>query len=241
MINVLHLYYDLMSLYGENGNVRAIAHELKRSNIKVNVDYKSLYDKIDFTKYDIVYIGSSDEENLLIALNDLKLRKEEITKYIESNKYLFLTGNAIYLFGSKLKTLDGDLDTLKVFNYKVEYLAEDAFKNASKLRIVGETRSTSKLINETIIGFQNRCGLIYNIKTPLFKTNTKYSNDNKSTSEGFIYKNVYATHNIGPLFIRNPYLLDYFLEKICKEKKLKYLKEEESTSKKAYKKYLDNY
>ena len=33
MINILHLYYDILNLYGENANPRAIVNELKRSKI----------------------------------------------------------------------------------------------------------------------------------------------------------------------------------------------------------------
>ena len=240
MINILHLYYDILNLYGENANVRAIAHELKRNRIKTNIDFKTVKDKIDFTKYDIVYIGSGDEENILLALTDLERRTEDIKKYIESDKYLFLTGNSMYLFGTKIKTLGSDVYGLGIFDYNVEYLTENTFKNASKLRIVGKTRSKCKFIKELVIGFQNRCGLIYNINTPLFTTDIKYSNDNNTNDEGFTYKNVYATENIGPLFIRNPYLLDYLLDKLCKEKNLNYKADNESTSKKAYKKYLES-
>ena len=68
----------------------------------------------------------------------------------------------------------------------------------------------------------------------------KYSNDGLNNQEGFTYKNVYATHIIGPLLIRNPYLTDYLLSKVCKSKKLKY-KSLDITAKEAYKKYLENF
>ena len=47
MINVLHLYYDLLNLYGENANTRCIKEELTRSNIKVKVDLKSINDNYE--------------------------------------------------------------------------------------------------------------------------------------------------------------------------------------------------
>ena len=77
MINILHLYYDLLNLYGENANTRCIVKNLERNNIKVNVDLKSIKDKVDFTKYDLVYISSGDEESLELALNDILRFKEE--------------------------------------------------------------------------------------------------------------------------------------------------------------------
>ena len=41
MIKILHLYYDLLNLYGENANTRCIEHMLKLNNISVNVDLKT--------------------------------------------------------------------------------------------------------------------------------------------------------------------------------------------------------
>lgn len=237
MINILHLYYDLLNLYGENANVRCLVNNLKRNNIKVTIDQKSIKDKIDFTKYDIIYIGSGDEESIELANEDILRFKDDLNKYIEKNNYLILTGNSMCLFGKYIKTNEKKIDSLNIFNYYSEYINESKFKNASVDRIVGEVKGTTNLIKEEIIGFQNRCDLIYNVKTPLFKVQEKYSNDNTNNDEGFTYKNVYATHTIGPLLIRNPYFTDYLLNKLCKEKKLKY-KIIEDTSKKAYKKYL---
>lgn len=240
MINVLHLYYDLLNLYGENANTRSIKYNLELNKIKVNVDLKSLNDEIDFEKYDLIYIGSGSEDNMKLALNDILKRKKEIKKFIESNKYLILTGSSMDLFGKHIKTLDDKLDALNIFDYYTEYLTETNLKNAAKNRIVGEIKATTDLINETIIGFQNRCDLVHNIKTPLFKTQTQYSNDLTNEEEGFTYKNVYATHIIGPLLIRNPYFIDYILTKLCNDKHLKY-KSLDETAKTAYKKYLENF
>ena len=177
MINVLHLYYDLLNLYGENANTRSIKYNLELNKIKVNIDLKSLNDEIDFNKYDLIYIGSGSEDNMKLALQDILKRKKEIKKFIESNKYLILTGSSMDLFGKHIKTLDDKLDALNIFDYYTEYLTETNLKNAAKNRIVGEIKATTDLINETIIGFQNRCDLVHNIKTPLFKTQIQYSNN----------------------------------------------------------------
>ena len=239
MINILHLYYDLLNLYGENGNTRCFTYNLERNKIKVNVDLKSLGDKVDFTKYDLIYISSGDEEAIELALIDILKYKDDLKKYIEDNKYLILTGNAITLFGRYIETSTQKLDALGIFDYYSKYIEKNSFKNASTDRIVGEIKAKTKLIKEEVIGFQNRCDLVYGVKTPLLKTESKYSNDGNSTNEGFTYKNVYATHTIGPLFIRNPYLTDYILDHLCKDKNLKY-KASDDTAKMAYKKYLNN-
>lgn len=240
MINVLHLYYDILNLYGENANTRCIYNELNRSKVKVSVDFKSINDNIDFTKYDIIYIGSGSEDNIKIVSKDILRYKDELKKYIESDKFLILTGNAMDLFGKFIETKDEKLDTLGIFDYYSKYITESNFKNASTDRIVGECSSTCKLIKEKLIGFQNRCDQVFDVSNNLFETDIKYSNDGTNAKEGFTYKNVYATHLIGPLLIRNPYFADYILNNLCKCKDLKYIIED-TTLKKAYKKYLENF
>ena len=175
MINVLHLYYDLLNLYGENANLRAIVHNLELNNIKVKVDLKTINDQIDFEKYDIVYIGQGSEENLLLALNDILKRRNDLINYIDNDKYMFLTGNAMCLFGSKINDNKSEIDALNIFDYKSNYLTKSTFKNASSDRIVGEVICTTNLIKHKVIGFQNRCDIISDIDTPIFKTDIKYS------------------------------------------------------------------
>ena len=240
MINVLHLYYDLLNLYGENANTRCIKYNLELNKIKVKIDYKSLNDQINFDNYDIVYIGSGSEDNMKLALEDILKRKNEIEKYIESGKYLIMTGSAMDLFGKFIETKNEKLDALHIFDYYTRYIKDVNLKNASKDRVVGEVRAKCQFIEEEIIGFQNRCDLVFGVKESLFKTSENYSNDLKNENEGFVYKNVYASHIIGPLLIRNPFFTDYILGKLCEEKKLKY-KSLDETSKIAYKKYLENF
>ena len=36
-IKIAHLYYDLMNLYGENGNIKALKKQLEEQNTSVKV------------------------------------------------------------------------------------------------------------------------------------------------------------------------------------------------------------
>ena len=85
-INILHLYYNLMNLYGDSGNIKAIIYSLAKQNVNTIVDWLSIEDDIDFSKYDLIYIGSGTERNQLIARDNILKYKDKyfIEKLIKS-------------------------------------------------------------------------------------------------------------------------------------------------------------
>ena len=219
-IYIGHLYYDLMNLYGENGNIKSIKYLLESQKIKVIIDNISLNDNIDFNKYDLIVIGCGTYNNLKLSLNHLKKYKKYINEYIESNKFILATGNSIELFGQKIN----DIEALKIFNY-----------NSKKLdkRIVGDCITTTNLIKTKIIGFQNRESYIDEITNNLFK----------DKDIGIKYKNFYGTYLLGPILIRNPEFAKYFVNELIKRKNKNYKikKYDLSLEKKAYNEYFKTY
>ena len=114
-MKIAYLYYDFLNLYGESGNIKIISNILKYNKIKHEILYLSLDDKLEFEKYDLVYIGSGTEDNLLIALKHLSKYKNDIKKYIEENKFMLVTGNSVDMFGKKIE----DTKALNIFDYEV--------------------------------------------------------------------------------------------------------------------------
>ena len=94
-INILYLYNDLMNLYGESGNIKAITNYLKEQNIKTNIIEKSIQDEITLEDIDLIYIGSGMENNQLLALEHLKNYKEQLKEYIENNGYMIIINHIL--------------------------------------------------------------------------------------------------------------------------------------------------
>ena len=117
-MKIAYLYYDFLNLYGESGNIKIISNILKYNKIKHEILYLSLDDELEFDKYDLVYIGSGTEDNLLIALKHLSKYKNDIKKYIEDNKFMLITGNSVDLFGQKIMA-DVTYDGLGIFDYNI--------------------------------------------------------------------------------------------------------------------------
>ena len=61
---IAYLYYDLMNLYGENGNIRYLEKRLKEQDIDVKIDLLSVPDKIDYEKYCTKITKENYENNL---------------------------------------------------------------------------------------------------------------------------------------------------------------------------------
>lgn len=226
MIKVLHLYYDLLNLYGEQGNILALKRAFKNQNVEIEVDYLSVQDKIDFKKYDLVYLGSGSTENLLIALEDIKRHKKELKKYIESKKVLLATGNSYLLFGQKIN----NLDALGIFDYYA----------ASSEKMAQE--SLMELYQEKdIIGFQNREFIVNNKRNHLFKVKEGLCDNLKSEYEGYHEYNFYGTFVIGPLLIRNPHFTNKLVKEIMEKNNLIYHEYEDKILVDAYNQYIKNF
>ena len=226
MIKVLHLYYDLLNLYGEQGNILALKRAFKNQNVEIEVDYLSVQDKIDFKKYELVYLGSGSAENLLIALEDIKRHKKELKKYIESKKVLLATGNSYLLFGQKIN----NMDALGIFDYYA----------ASSEKMAHE--SLMELYQEKdIIGFQNREFIVNNKRNHLFKVKEGLCDNLKSEYEGYHEYNFYGTFVIGPLLIRNPHFTNILVKEIMEKNNLIYHEYEDKILVDAYNQYIKNF
>ena len=196
-IHIAHLYYDLLNLYGENGNIKALKKALE-SKYDVYIHFLTIGDELDLSLYDFVYIGMGTEENMHIALEHLKQYKEQVKKYLEDGKILLATGNSFEMFGKYIQYRDEKIKALSLFDY---------YTISTDKRLVKESKLESKLIDKPIIGFQNRGS------QTVGKLNF--------LEDGYTYNNFYGTYLVGPLLVRNPELLRYFVEKITnKDEKL---------------------
>ena len=188
MLTIAMLYPHELTLYGENGNIKALTYALEKENIKYKLIQIEKEEKLDFSKYDFVYLGSGRENNLQEIKQRLLPYKEEIHKYIKTDKILLATGNAI----SILTFLD---------LYKVERYEK---------RKVYDVKATTSLCKGIIKGFQNTEYLISTTKNIIFNIEEGIGNHD-TMMEGFQYKNFYATSIIGPILARNDNLSQYFI------------------------------
>lgn len=210
IINIGHLYYDILNLYGASGDIKAMKNYLEKQNIKVNIKFITLNDDINLDNIDILYIGGGTENNQNLVLKHLKKYKKVIKTFIENNHLVLATNNALELFGKKID----DQESLGIFPFT---------STRVPFRIVDEALFKCSFLKEPIIGFQNQGSVIKDIKSNhLFEVIKGTGSYPKSPYEGYHYKNFYGTYLIGPLLARNPAFLTYLMNNLIKEKNKNY-------------------
>lgn len=227
VIKIAHMYYDLMNLYGECGNILALKEAFNRQNVKCEVELLTKGSKIDFSKYEIFYMGCGSEKNQEIVLQDIMRYKEEIKK-ISKKKTFIMTGNSYEIFGQSID----NKKALGIFPFKSKRIRK---------RIVGEQQFKTYFLDSLIIGFQNR-GSINDIdENHLFEVIKGNGDSQQSKFEGYHINNFYGTYLIGPLLIRNPELTDKIVENILHNYKHPFKKVTDTPDYIAYQEYINNF
>ena len=231
---IAHLYYDLMNLYGENGNIRYLVNRLEEVGIKTSLSFLTIDDEIDFNEYDLFYIGSGSEDNQLLVLNDLLKYKDNLKKAIKGNKFFLVTGNALELFGRQIRYTDKEpLQMTEVFDFVC---------NDDDMRIVGEQVYKFKELEDPIVGFENRLCTMSEYHAPLFEVISGCGYKPNVKQEGICEYNFYGTYLFGPILVRNPHFCDYLIKKIAEYNEIEIKEFNTDTSAyKAYKEYKKNF
>lgn len=203
-IKMLHLYHDIMNLYGDYGNIVILKKHLEDQGLHVILEKKTIGDAIRFEDYQFIFVGSGTEKNLNVVLEDLRRYQEELKNYVEKGGILLATGNSFEMFGNKLDANEG----LKIFDFEVK---------REKDRITSDIIYESKYFQNKIVGFVNKQTKLYHNMNPLFKVVFGVGENEKNDYEGVKYKNFYGTHVSGPILVRNPEILGSFVMNIGKK------------------------
>ena len=88
-MKLLHLYDDVMNLYGEYANVSVLARYLSDLGCEVQVDTLSLYDEAELDGYDFFFMGAGTERRQKLALERLLGRRDALKRLIAEGKVIY--------------------------------------------------------------------------------------------------------------------------------------------------------
>lgn len=226
VIKIAHLYYDLLNLYGESGNIKILKRFIERAGVDTEIHFLTIGDKIDFNAYDFYYLGEGSEENQKLAIEDIMKYKKDIEKAIENGKVFLATGNSMEIFGQKIRQKSGiSIKCLGIFGYHAfeedKRLVSDIFYRYDKLPEEGRD----------FIAFKNcSCNIVNN-------------KDNRMCeySDTFNKYNFFGMNLIGPVLARNPYFTNYLVEILFKQKDIEKKLPTDTLEFKAYHEFVKNF
>ncbi len=198
-LKLLHLYDDVMNLYGEYANVAVLARYWKDLGHEVSVDTLSLWEEKNIEGYDLYYMGAGTERKMKLMLPQLLKHKEALHKACDDGKVLLFTGNACDVLGRSITDSEGkEYDGLGL---------GDFVTTEGKIRITGDC--LAEFAGEILVGFINKCSCNSSVETPLFTLKMGCGNEKGKPAEGFRKNNCLGTHLTGPILVKNPAMLRY--------------------------------
>lgn len=215
-IKLLHMYPNVLDLYGDSGNVEVLKYRCAQRGIELEV-HQHLMDKpddIDFASMDIIYLGGgADYEQQLLA-EDLMGCKDRVKAAYDAGVFLLMICGGYQLLGQYYKDSNGEkIPGLGLFTYHTE-----ASRN-KRNRCIGNIVVETSLLGEPykVIGFENHGGQTTDVAAPFGKVLCGNGNCWSSETEGYCEERVIATYLHGPLLSKNPKLADYVISK-CLER-----------------------
>ncbi len=206
-LKIMHLFPDLLNLYGDKGNIECMRKRLNWRGIECEVIPFTTEDKtFDLSGVDIVFLGGGSDREQKIVCGSLLEKKSELAAFVENGGSLVAVCGGYQLLGKYYKLEDETIEGLGIL---------DIYTEQGKGRLIGSIVLESDILKQPdnfIVGFENHGGRTYiNNHTPLGRVVYGSGNSDKCGYEGVVYKNVVATYLHGPLFPKNPALCDYVL------------------------------
>lgn len=212
-INILHIYPDLLNLYGDKGNIACLEKRLKWRGIEAKVtECTAENPDIDFENTDIIFIGGgSDRETEIVRLALLE-KKEKFIRFAESGGTIIAICGGFELIGRTIGTNDKTKEGLGILDITTKIPPDNS-------RLIGNIVIDCGEVIGKVVGFENHNGRVdIGTYSPLGKVEKGFGNNDSGDFEGVIYKNVLASYLHGPLFPKNPKLCDFVLKKAIAHK-----------------------
>lgn len=223
-LNIGWLYPELMSTYGDRGNIICLKKRCEWRDIKIEIKKLDLGFKIyDLRSCDLIFMGGAQDKQQEIVSKDLNRGKMKALKEMieEEIPGLYICG-AYQFLGKYYKEASGSIiNGVGVFDLYTENPGEN------KDRLIGNIVIESGVVAGslprcTLVGFENHGGRTYlGAKTqPLGKVIKGFGNNGKDKTEGAIYKKSFGSYLHGPILPKNPHFTDYLI-KLALENKYK--------------------
>ena len=213
-LNIVHLYPDLLNLYGDRGNIQCLRMRCKWRGIDAQVTECNLDDRLSLVSADIILLGGGSDREQQIVCTRLQKIRPDLHDYVEDGGVLLAICGGYQLIGHYYDTPDGRMDGLSLADLYTEQGSPRLISN-----IVLRNESLPDALPYEIVGFENHGGRTYiGDNIPFGKVLYGHGNNEKDACEGVLYRNVVGTYLHGPLLPKNPHVCDLLLQRALNRK-----------------------
>lgn len=198
VINVAHLYGDLMNTYGDYGNIIALRYYANQIDVKVTDELVSLGDDFNVANFDFALFGGGQDYEQSIVAPDLQRIGKQIIDFIETDGPVIAVCGGYQLLGQYFMMADGTrVEGISAMNIYT--------LNQSDTRFIGNVTIKNNETGEEYHGFENHQGKTFLSanERPLGQVVKGNGNNGEDQTEGVIYRNVFGTYFHGPILTRN--------------------------------------
>lgn len=206
-LNIVHLFPELLNLYGDGGNVMTLRRRCEWRNIPVQVTEVGMGDSIDFSSADIVFIGGGADREQLIVKDAMMSRKADLSSYVADAGVLLAVCGGYQFLGHHYAMDDVVVDGLGIVDMETV---------RGEGRLIGNAIVKSDISDIPVVGFENHGG-----RTTLGSGVAPFGqvlaqtrgNNGEDGGEGVHQGNLIGTYLHGPLLPKNPQVADHLISR----------------------------
>lgn len=217
-LDIAWLYPDLMSTYGDRGNLMILERRSLMRGIDIQVHHITLETPVEILKKcDLIFMGGAQDRQQQIVGNDfLKVKGPVVKQMVEKYTPALFVCAAYQFAGYFYRPYRGkDILGAGILDLYTIHPGDQAKRLIGN--IAGEIifNSQFSILNEwkTIVGFENHGGRTYlgsNVK-PFARVLKGFGNNGEDGYEGAVYKNTIGSYFHGPILPKNPHIADWLI------------------------------
>ena len=208
-VKIVHLYPELLNLYGDGGNIICLKKRLEWRGIPVALETIRYGDAIKLSDADIVFMGGGPDREQRLATEQLLARRDELASYVEDDGVLLAICGGYQLLGREWLMGDDCVEGLAIVGLTTQRVSR------KPARLIDNIVLRSPLARRPVVGYENHAGRTF-LDAGLEPfgqviSSVGWGNNDDDKSDGVLYRNLIGTYLHGPLLGKNPEIADCLL------------------------------
>ncbi len=214
-LRIVHLFPDLLNLYGDGGNVKVLRQRCAWRGIPVEAIEVLHGQTTDLSRADIVFMGGGPDREQKLASEQLLRMRDDLRAFVEDDGALLAICGGYQILGSKWLLADSQMEGLGLVGIET--------RRGPDKRLIDNIVLDSPLADLPVVGYENHAGRTFILDDGLkpfgtVKDGVGCGNNDESGADGIVYRSVVGTYLHGPLLGKNPQVADWLIERALARK-----------------------